>query len=135
MRFYLASRFSRAPEMRVIRTRMLDCGVEVTSTWIDQEENVDDCGTEQATLIAQRDILDIERADSILLWGENGRVLSRGGRLFEFGYSYATGHRCFVLNYRDQVFSALPRVEFFGSFQDFDDAILKPLKQEPRHDA
>ncbi len=121
-RVYLASRYSRNPEMRDVRTRLAALGFAVTSRWIDGDHQIDDAGLSaeakaaERTRFAMEDWEDLCRADIVISFTEEPRSSnSRGGRHVEFGAALALGKTCLVVGPRENVFHCLPQVGVFST--------------------
>ena len=126
---YLAARYSRNAEMRVVRDALAHLDITVTSRWIDlhpdivgnHEESKGDealnASPEECAPLAGHDLDDLEQADWMVNFtGLGGR---RGGRHVEFGYALARGKRLFVVGPREHVFHTLPTVEHFPTWAAF----------------
>ena len=67
----------------------------------------------------------MDACDTLILQGEVPRTPTRGGRMFEFGYAYAWGKRCLLIEPQpENVFCALDDVPRFADF----DACLEYLR-------
>ena len=64
---------------------------EVTSTWIYRDNG------ESAEIEAHRDLVDIDRCDTFVLWPDEKRKHSTG-KFFELGYAFAKGKRIIVVD-------------------------------------
>jgi hypothetical protein len=123
MRIYLASRYSRAPQLREFRSKLEALGHTVTSRWIDggHELNRDSHGSAQAAhaervRFAQEDFEDLLAAECVVSFTEEPRkTTTRGGRHVEFGAALALGKRLVVVGWRENVFHCLPQVEFYAT--------------------
>jgi hypothetical protein len=121
MRVYLASRWSRIKEMRIVACRLQDLGHEVRSRWIWRvEPNVSNLDSPDAERVAAEDLEDIRESNCLILFAEPPRTATRAGRMVEFGYGLAQGKRLVVIGGRENVFTCLPQIEHFASFHDFD---------------
>lgn len=121
---YLASRYSRHPEMREVRAALEQIGITVTSRWIDCHTDVVGDFTSSFTVdllnerphdcapLGQHDLDDINAADTVISFttGDGGK----GGRHVEFGYGLALGKRSIVVGPREHVFHTLDDVEWFS---------------------
>ena len=119
---YLASRYSRHPEMRAVRWALASAGIAVTSRWIDCHTDVVGDFTSSFTVeflndhpdlsapLGRHDLDDIDPADIVISFttGDGGK----GGRHVEFGYGLALGKRCIVVGPREHVFHTLAEVEW-----------------------
>ncbi|MEM6327437.1 MAG: hypothetical protein AAF791_10000 [Bacteroidota bacterium] len=117
---YLASRYSRNPEMREVRTRLESIGYTVTSRWINGDHQIDDEGLSVEASRAERerfareDLEDLRSASICISFSEVPRSTnSRGGRHVEHGYALALGKRCIVVGPRENVFHCGLGVEVY----------------------
>lgn len=128
MRIYLAARYARMEEIRGYGEQLEAAGHIVTSQWIKGKEE----GGKGAKAAAQMDIDDVLNAEAIIFFGEpRGSANRGGGRWFEFGLAFASGHRLIaVLDMsgdathdhnepgHESVFTHLDEVEKFTSFHE-----------------
>lgn len=118
MRIYLAADYVRKHEMRGCRDVIEALGHEVTSSWIDTPDHVEDAGIGSSAITdgnymdyasyAKTDWNDIHVSDMLVLFttGE----LTRGGRHTEFGLALAWGKMTAIVGPREHVFHCLPEV-------------------------
>jgi hypothetical protein len=104
---YLAARFGRRDEMRLIADELRDVGFVVTSRWLDSPEQLsaaDLAQPDRAARLARMDLFDVARADVCIAFTEpHGQTTTgRGGRHTELG-----------------IFHCLPEIE---QFEDWDGA-------------
>lgn len=131
MKIYLASRYSRAPELREIRRQLEMMGHEVTSRWLNGGHEIKPGGSDQAAdeereRFAIEDWADMEGADCVISFTEEPRQTNtRGGRHVEFGGAVALGKRCIVIGWQENVFHHLPQVEFFADWQKASPTLAK----------
>ena len=126
MKIYLASRYSRFPEMQSYRSELERAGFSVTSRWINGGHQMDSAGmSTQAGEVnrmqfAQEDYDDLCSADCVISFTEEPRTMSnsRGGRHVEHGMAIALGKRVIVVGHRENIFHCLPQVEFFPTWED-----------------
>lgn len=124
MKIYLASRYSRAPQLRECRADLESLGHVVTSRWIEGGHELDRNGSLEAqaserTRFATEDWSDMAAADCVISFTEEPRKTNtRGGRHVEFGGALALGKRCIVVGWRENVFHCLSNVEFFERWED-----------------
>jgi hypothetical protein len=141
MRFYLAGRYDRHPEMEQFAKELRSIGDEVTCEWITGKH--DNTPYEQC---AQQDLTDLFDSNGLILFGddlvntpecsERGVPLvpakwATGGRHVEFGVILCTRilydaqvpvpfYRLVVVDHKQNVFHHLSNfVEFYPSLQDF----------------
>lgn len=123
MNFYLASRYSRHPEMRAIRA-IIEQGKahHVTSRWIDQHGGRDQLGPHESSFamgqlndfpedcapLALADLADVATADVVVSFTDQPG--GKGGRHVEFGYGYALDKIMVVVGPREHIFHTLPGV-------------------------
>lgn len=133
MKIYLASQWVNRHELRRFKGGLIYHGHYVTSRWIDREERPDDFTQEanRAREIANEDLYDLEAADTLLLYAENNpNTRNRGGLYVEFGIAMALGKRLFIIGPRTNVFTYLPEVQVWDSFNDFlRDLATKSIQQ------
>ena len=118
MKIYLASRYSRHPEMRGVRDVLTVMGHEITSRWIDMHggkypssftSDILNADPEYCGKLGQHDIEDVAAADTCISF--TGGIGGKGGRHVEFGYALALGKRLIVVGPREHIFHTLPEVE------------------------
>lgn len=120
MKFYLAARYSRHPEMRDHRTMLELYKHTVTSRWINGKHVSEDPDT--AAAFAAEDLADIVLADAVVCFNEEPRVpnTSRGGRHVEFGFAYALHKPIYLVGPKENVFHWLIRDNFrYETIPDF----------------
>jgi hypothetical protein len=124
MNIYLASRYSRFPEMAEYAATLRDLGHIVSSRWILGDHDLRAHGEAEAdyyqSLWAAEDWEDLCTADTVISFTEPpgdvpGR--SRGGRHCEHGIALALKKRCIVIGFRENVFHWLQTVEFYATWQ------------------
>lgn len=127
MRVYLASRFQRREELLEYRKQIVSNGHEVDCRWLtDPLHRVDvDVLSENSRRfnaeLAFHDLDDLARADAILFFSPGG---TRGGCHVEFGYAMATLKRLIWVGPFQHVFSYLPAVEQFNTFEECMDKVF-----------
>jgi hypothetical protein len=118
MKIYLASRFSRRQEMRLVRDMLASHGHYVTSRWIDLH---DDIKAQEHSFVpeflesnpgfcatyTQHDIEDLTAADCVVSFTGQG---DKGDRHVEFGLAVALGKILILVGPRENVFHTLPSV-------------------------
>lgn len=120
MYIYLASRYSRRDEMRVVAEALKLKGHKVTSRWLETEwgnrpDSTSAAPPEYCEKYAQIDMEDVKFADTVINFTEAPGDGSRGGRHVEFGLAVAWGKRLVVVGYRENLFHCLPGVEFYST--------------------
>ncbi|PWT80207.1 MAG: hypothetical protein C5B44_05730 [Acidobacteria bacterium] len=117
----MAARYSRRDEIRTYATEAIRAGLEVTSTWLQENHplgvQLGDVTYLEKRDIAQRDMADIEQAEALVFFAEDaGKQPPRGGRHVEFGIAVAQGKEIFVVGAQENVFHYLPGVYHFASW-------------------
>jgi len=123
MTIYMSASYPRKAELRGYRIILQQLGHDVTSEWLNEIDYGDDGvsmtpGPDYCTL-AERDVFDIDRADSFMAFTEPPNGPPRGGRHVEYGIAVAKCKKLFVIGYRENAFHHLPHVLFFDSFDHF----------------
>lgn len=111
---YLASPFSRQREMADYAIELRARGIEPCSTWHDRWEPGDDSQTQFFAEYAEIDLVDLRGGDSLILFTDT--VGRRGGLHVEFGIALAYGYDLAVVGPRTHIFSHLPSVLQFDSW-------------------
>lgn len=129
MQIYLASRYSRAPEMREVRAKLVDLGHKVTSRWIDMPygdpepvDGVHRWDRDDACRIAIEDMEDLTASDMVVSFTENIADLkktSKGGRHVEFGAALAFNKIMIRIGPFENVFHLMPGIDEYDSFDAF----------------
>jgi nucleoside 2-deoxyribosyltransferase len=135
MRVYLAAGFSHKDEIAEKTRELQALGVQVTSTWPWEEvkpaTQLHEVSEEYLTTHAQRDINEINEADTIILFTqESTKPFCRGGRMHEFGYAHAAGKQLIVIGPRENIFHYLPTVTVYPSWETLILEIRPQLKFE-----
>jgi hypothetical protein len=108
--WYIASRFSRRFELQGVRADLLRAGHAVTSRWLDDSEDDENLGA------AHRDIIDVKIANGLLLFTDEPRCASRGGRHFE-SLAYALGKKLVGIGERGHIFHLMPEFQWFPDWE------------------
>jgi hypothetical protein len=140
MLIYLASRYSRYPEMQRYATELAANGHIITSRWIEGDHQIDNEGlSAQADAtdrirFAEEDRRDLCGADCVISFTEAPRSSnSRGGRHVEHGMALALDKRVIVVGHRENVFHCLPEVEFYETWDEVRAAlglVVVPVSEE-----
>lgn len=113
MLIYLASRYSRYPEMQQVQADLEAVGHTVTSRWIEGNHRMDYDGVSE-------DLDDLLKAECIISFTELPRSAAmRGGRHVELGIGIGTKKKCVVIGPRENVFHCLPIIEWYPDYQAF----------------
>lgn len=147
MRIYLAARYSRRLELCGYREQLQNLGFDVQARWLDGKHQLDNLGkpigdngevlveegncAEAARLraeFANDDWEDVTAAQIQVNFTEPPRSsANRGGRHVEFGIALAKGNRVIVVGHRENIFHWLPDVEFYETWEQAKDVLLKLL--------
>jgi len=108
---YLASRFSRLPELNRYRAELEDAGIAVTSRWLlgghewvgTPEEAIP---RDHLARFATEDLEDIDAADVLVAFVD--QPSTRGGLWTELGYAIGRGKPVIVIGQSPNIFTALP---------------------------
>lgn len=127
MEIYLAARYGRRMDMLEFANVLRYMGHTVTSRWINGDHQASDadlaCGgvsPDDATRFAVEDMEDLMAASCCICFSETPRgTTSRGGRHVEFGIAIGRGLRCIVIGPRENVFHALPGIEWYPDVLSF----------------
>jgi len=126
MKIYLASRYSRHPEMQKVRDDLEGRGHKITSRWINGGHQVDDAGLslqakeKERVRFALEDLEDLYEADVVISFSEIPRsTKSRGGRHVEHGVALGANIRTIVIGPRENVFHCLPIVKWYPDYETF----------------
>lgn len=121
MKVYLAARFSRRDELATYREQLIRYGHTCECRWLTDPAHrieVDDLRSNAHRFnqeLAWHDLHDLAAADTCVFFAPGG---SRGGCHVEFGYALAAGKRLVWVGERGHVFSYLPAVEQFDTFEE-----------------
>lgn len=115
MKVYLAARFSRKDEMRMLAQSLALQGVTVTSRWLKETvpatAELSDLTPYYAREVSFDDIEDIRECDSFVLFTESpDEAFKRGGRHWETGFAYGIGKPVILCGPRENIFHFLPNV-------------------------
>lgn len=126
LRVYLAARYSRLPELRRHRAELEELGMEVTSRWLAGVHQLADDGEDEslAARLASEDLLDVDAADVVVVFGEKPRCATRGGRHVEAGYALGRHKAVIWVGPGEHVFSWHPWVH---RCEDWTGAVRKLL--------
>jgi hypothetical protein len=116
MKFYIAGKFSRQQEFKVVRNKLEEAGHKVTSRWLDEvsPDVITDYFQETTAAI---DLEDISSAHAMIFFSEEPPSPPRGGRHVEFGYALAERLPIYVIGPKENVFHYTP--DYFGIVRHF----------------
>lgn len=109
--FYLAASYDRMEEMRQKRDELERMGYRVTSRWISGQQ-----GTITEAEAAQQDLDDLLDAETVISFHDSPST--QGGRHCEFGEAHAHGKRIMAIGPFEHVFTRLPEIEHYDSWDD-----------------
>lgn len=116
MKIYLAHNFAARDVLIPTIVLLERIGHEVTSTWITDDSHIDRFNKEKSALV---DLIDIDRADAIVLYTDQYADRPGKGKFFELGYALAKGKQCYIIGRDDScVFYALPSVTRIQDFTE-----------------
>lgn len=137
MKFYIAARYSRLPEMQGYARQLRALGHTVDAEWLDGEhaDEDEDPVFFRAQTFAMIDLFDVSQVDVMICFTEEPRgVHTRGGRHFEAGYAYGLGIPLWVVGPRENVFYYLPDIRYFETWGDLVRSLEPSEKQDPFDD-
>lgn len=104
---YIAAPYPLREAAIAVMHRLEDAGFEVTSTWLKQEDKLEDA-------FARLDLADVDRADTLVALNPPEWVsVGTGGRHVEFGYALARQKPIVMVGERGNIFHYLaPRLHF-----------------------
>jgi nucleoside 2-deoxyribosyltransferase len=113
LKIYLAARFRRKRELRRYKRQLERAGFVCTARWLLDESSDEGAGT------AARDVAVVQRADYLVLFGEEPRTPTRHGRMVEFGIAIALQKNLIVIGGRgENIFTLLDEVEHFATWRE-----------------
>lgn len=126
MRVYLASRYSRGPELQGVAARLDAAGHEVVCRWITHHDGALETSLTSEQLTADPkaaekyalcDVQDLQTADAVVSFTD--KAGGKGGRHVEFGMAWGLGLRLVVVGPRENVFHTLREVEHHATIEEF----------------
>lgn len=110
---YLAASWSRKDEIDALIPYLDDAGHNVVSMWTKESGTssqwLNDFSNTRHRLNAQRDLLEIQIADVLVLFSQGYGTATRGGaRFFEQGFANACGIPSLIVGDREIIFHSLP---------------------------
>lgn len=132
MKIYLAAAWGRREEVLEVAGRLRAVGVDITSSWLTEEEGMTTGGKERFLRgRAYVDLQDVDRADAIVRFADVNlkqtvsKALVSGARMFEFGYAKAKGKTLYVVGGKQNVFDRLDGIVHVKNV----DSLVRLLKQ------
>jgi hypothetical protein len=115
VKVYLAAAWRRLEEIAALSAELKASGIEITSRWLDEENNLYGHGEKFLRERAYLDLQDIAKSDAVVRftdkYSEMGLLVPRdlisGARHFEFGYAKALGKTLYVVGGKQNVFDRL----------------------------
>ncbi|KKM88420.1 hypothetical protein LCGC14_1258950 [marine sediment metagenome] len=120
MKIYLASGFHYRQVLRRVAAKLKARGHEVVSSWIWIEERPERGSMayfEFAKEVAAMNLVDLKKADAIIVDGHGIREGNHGGVHTELGFALGTGLSTYLVGPRSNTFHWLPEIM---QFQDWD---------------
>lgn len=123
MKVYIASRFGRREEMKLVATQLEDLGVEITSRWLVLEED-ENPTEEMLEERAEVDRDDVRRCDILVRYTDDlstPTIPSSWGtasRMEEAGMAYAWGKKVIVVGGNQSLFDRLASRVHFETTED-----------------
>ena len=123
VKIYLAARYGRREELRVIARKLEDLGHIITSRWIwtEWEANCEGSAAappEDRERFAAIDMYDVKNADCVISFTEEPRSNSRGGRHVEFGMALAWRKLNIVIGPHEHIFHHHETVKHFNTIEE-----------------
>jgi nucleoside 2-deoxyribosyltransferase len=124
VKLYLAAQFSWKERIAECKKTLEAQGHTITSTWTEENANpncsLKDYEGNYHAEMANRDLLEIEAADGIVLFSvDPDEYTRRGGRHVEFGYALGLGKEIHVVGPKENIFHHLPKVKQFDDWGYF----------------
>jgi hypothetical protein len=129
MTVYIAGRYSRRDEFRLVAKQLEDAGIFVASRWLHEDKplqtQMGDDSEDFYIETQEIDLADIESADEILFFAEDPLIgTPRGGRHVEFGFALAIARffgnmRISVIGPKENVFHYNSNVKHFDSLENY----------------
>lgn len=133
-KIYLASRYSRHPEMQEYAKALAGLGGHaITSRWIWGNHQIPEGTLEgehlvQSVRFAIEDYEDVCAADTVIVFTDPPRTTTRGGKHVEVGIALGRNIEIFMVGKdMENIFYYLPQIKKVDSFE----ILLEILKREP----
>ena len=142
LRVYIAAPYSRKDEMNFVKSRLLEIGIGVTSSWLKEPHSptaqMGDLSHEEHQTYALQDIADVRAADAMLFFTDPTKTIIRAGRHVEFGMAVALNefrfgnYPIFVVGQdRENIFHHLDNVSHYDSWKDARNALVEYSANRP----
>ena len=130
LKVYLAASFSRQAEMRLVASRLVDVGVEITSRWLFENQGMKHGNARRKFMFrcALTDLEDVRAADVLVRFSDDlseafiPSNLGTGARHFETGYAFALGKPIIIVGGQQNVFdfvSSMTHVKDVDALVDY----------------
>jgi len=119
MKIYLSARYRRFQEMQLYASTLEKIGHKVVSSWINGAHEARDNDVSMWRKFAEKDMEELKEADCLVAFTEHpDSDYARGGRHVELGMAIVWGKEIWVVGYIENVFCALPQINFAHSVGD-----------------
>jgi len=120
VKIYLASGFHHRYVLRRVAAKLTARGHEVVSSWIwidERPERGSMAYMEFAKEVAAVNLVDLKKADTIIVDGHGIREGNHGGVHTELGFALGAGMAVFLVGPRSNTFHWLPEISQFPSWE------------------
>ena len=120
MKVYLAHNYAAKEWLRGVKERFVKCGIEVTSRWIEQAQDIDPYHPDVQIDEAQKDVQDVLRADALILFTDNFGDRPGRGKYVELGMAIASRKKIILCGkeHKNTVFYFLPSMIHCDNVED-----------------
>jgi hypothetical protein len=124
VKIYIASRYGRKEEMKVVAAKLNAAGHKVASFWIYEihptDVTMDQVNDAELRETAMADYIELGAADAMLFFAEDPLVVPpRGGRHVEFGIAIGMGKDIYVIGPKENIFHHFRNVKHFKNLEEF----------------
>lgn len=119
---YLSASMTRRAEINGYARELTALGDRVMSTWHNGDEatNDDTLTDAECWTIANRDMIELDRSDHLILFGDPvGEYAGRGGKWVEMGIALALEATVTIIGHRENVFARMPGIGHYPTFADY----------------
>jgi hypothetical protein len=128
MKLYLAAMYSHKTKIAEAAKELTDLSFKVTSTWFKEpwapNVQMKDLTADDHSFYARRDLQEIEDADLLVFFSEEGAT-PRGGRHVEFGYALRGKLPILVIGPKENIFHYTNNVFHVATWDDAKAWLLK----------